>query len=64
MHCVQEVQLDVSFNRDRDEWTFVMMPENLIRDHKDGCTFRPGTLSQCLLDAPYDSLPFLRWSRM
>lgn len=59
-----QVQLDMPFYRDWGKRTYVMMLDNLIRDHKDGHTTRSGTLPYCVLDALYDRLLFLRCSRI
>lgn len=58
VHRVQ-VQLDIPLYRDWCELNFVMMLDNRIRNYNDGRTSRPGMLLYCLLDTPYDCLPFM-----
>lgn len=53
------MQLEMSFHRDLDERSLVMMLDNLNRDRNDGRTARTGTLQNCQLDSANSRLTFL-----
>lgn len=57
-----QLGMDMFFLRDRDEWDHVKALEAFIRDRTDGQSRPEGVLSECLLSAPYDTVPFLTWS--
>lgn len=54
-----QVQLDMLIYRNWDEQNYVMMLDNVLRNHNDGRINRPGTIPYCQLDVSCDRLLFL-----
>lgn len=54
-----QLEMDMHFLLDRDDRDYIKVLETFSCDHKDGHKRILSDLLDCLLSAPYDSLPFL-----